>query len=106
MCSPSGWPAPFRTGTAQPGPKAGDRLFSSSRVQSLQALPNRPWSLPPLGTHSPASPKPLTEIRLARHLGAFGIHPKLFRIGQRRGKGYALADFSPVFATLLGPGSA
>ncbi|HWV98960.1 MAG TPA: DUF3631 domain-containing protein [Candidatus Acidoferrum sp.] len=31
---------------------AADRLFSSTLVSSLCALPNRPWSLPPLGTHS------------------------------------------------------
>jgi hypothetical protein len=66
---------------------AADRLFSSTLVASLRALPDRPWS-------GASGAKPLTEYHLARRLHPLGIRPRLFRIGQHRGKGYELADFA------------
>ncbi|HWW00007.1 MAG TPA: DUF3631 domain-containing protein, partial [Candidatus Acidoferrum sp.] len=80
---------------------ATDRLFSTTLVDCLRALPDRPWSVPPVGTLS-VSPKPLTVGRLARYLAPFGIHSQAIRIGSRRAKGYELADFAPAFTHLLG----
>jgi hypothetical protein len=60
-----------------------DRLFSKDLVQSLNALDHQPSTF----SHQ------LSEARLARQLSPLGIRPKLFRIGQRRGKGYDLSDF-------------
>jgi hypothetical protein len=34
---------------------------------------------------------------IARELAAFSIYPALLRIGQRRAKGYKLADFAQAF---------
>jgi len=47
--------------------------------------------------------KPLTERWLARNLSAFGIHPKLLRIGDdwRPSRGYDKADFNDAFMRYL-----
>jgi putative DNA primase/helicase len=75
-----------------------DRLFSTSLVNSLRALPDRPWCQLQAANPPPAK---LNEMRLARHLAAFDIYPRLLRINHRRGKGYELADFAPAFNRCL-----
>ena len=72
------------------------RMFSQALIATLRLVPARPWSDPSL--HQSINPTiPLTAARLARHLAAFGVHPKLFRIGHGRGKGYSVADFAQPF---------
>jgi len=63
------------------------RMFSQELVASLRissTLDTR---------YSPALAQ-LNPVRLARRLSAFGVYPRLFRIGHARGKGYELADFN------------
>ena len=67
--------------------RATDRLFSSSLVRALRALPNRPWS----GMNN--GDKPITETRLARYLSTLGIHSQIIRVGAERARGYKLAAF-------------
>ena len=69
---------------------AADRLFSSTLVERLSLLPDRPWSAVNNGN------KPLTVNRLARRLAALGIHTNTIRIGPLRAKGYLLSDFPRV----------
>src|SRR5882724_4936276 len=59
--------------------------------------------LDPFEAELAASHIKLTAACLARHLSAFGVHPKLFRIGSGRGKGYELADFTQAFHQFLPP---
>jgi hypothetical protein len=70
-----------------------ERMYSKALVEALAGLKERPWPEICRGQ------KPITERWLARNLAAFGIHPKLFRIGEDKpARGYALADFEDVFA--------
>jgi hypothetical protein len=78
---------------------AADRLFSSTLVASLRALPDRPWSIH--GETHPTEPQPLTEHSLARRLRTFGVRPHNIRIGDVRAKGYDLAEFAPAFVHFL-----
>jgi len=71
---------------------ATQRLFSTTLVDSLRALPERPWS----GANN--GDKPITVARLGRRLGVFGIRSQTIRIGHLRAKGYDLADFAQDFA--------
>jgi hypothetical protein len=71
-------------------------MFSSVLVDSLCALHARPWAA--INRH-----KPITEIWLARRLRAFGIASHTLRLNGIGANGYALADFTQVFATLLHP---
>ena len=61
-----------------------ERLFSSTLVKSLKAIPNRPWS---------RAREPLTEIGLARLLAPLGIRPQSMRIGSAHARGYLRAAF-------------
>ncbi len=78
------------------------RMFSKELVAALRLLPARPWSDASIQQSSNPSIR-LTPARLARHLAIFGVHPKLFRIGNGRGKGYELADFTQAFHQFLPP---
>jgi putative DNA primase/helicase len=71
------------------------RLFSSSIVSSLRALPDRPWSSDNNGH------KPIDEPWVARQLRPFGVMPRNVRIGEGRARGYYLADFSQAFGDHL-----
>jgi putative DNA primase/helicase len=71
------------------------RLFSSSIVSSLRALPDRPWSSNNNGH------KPIDEPWLARQLRPFSVMPRNVRIGEGRARGYYLADFSQAFGDHL-----
>jgi len=73
----------------------GQRLFSSTLVDSLRALQNRRWS----GANN--GDKPITLARLARRLSAFNIRSQTIRIGPLRAKGYDLADFAQPFSRFL-----
>ena len=68
------------------------RLFSSTLVDSLTALPDRPWSA--------ASP-PINQTWLARRLAPFDVRPRTIRIGAERAKGYELAYFTKAFTRFL-----
>ena len=74
------------------------RLFSSFLINSLCALPNRPYSQPPALHPLPAK---ITEAWLARRLSSFGIRSHTIRIGPDRARGYHLAEFVPAFDRFL-----
>jgi hypothetical protein len=86
------WP-PLADGE-QPSPE--ERKFSRDLVEVLTQMRERPW--PDL-----LRGKPINERWLAKHLAAFGIHPKLLRIGDdwRPGRGYEKADFEDAFMRYL-----
>ncbi|HWX21741.1 MAG TPA: DUF3631 domain-containing protein [Candidatus Binatia bacterium] len=75
-----------------------DRLFSCTLVDSLCALPNRPWSAV---TRDNGSPKPISEAWLSRQLRPFGVRSRTLRINGVKAKGYELADFVEAFAKHL-----
>jgi putative DNA primase/helicase len=64
-----------------------ERLFSSALVDSLCAIPCRPWS------GSGGAGKAMSETWLARRLSPLGIRSQTMRIGRQRARGYMLADF-------------
>ena len=72
-----------------------DRIFSKQLVESLRALPDRPYSQPSTPNHQ------LTAARLARLLRGFGVTSRTMRIGDHLAKGYALADFADPFSRFL-----
>lgn len=76
------------------------RLFSSALVDSLGALPDRPWSAVTLDNKSI---KRITERWLSRQLRPVGVRPRTLRINGRKAKGYELADFLEAFAKHLAP---
>src|SRR4030095_5220199 len=77
-------------------PSPVERIFSRDLVETLSDMKERPWSEVCRG-------KPLTERWLARNLGAFGIRPKLLRIGDdwRPARGYDKTDFEEAFMRYL-----
>jgi putative DNA primase/helicase len=76
-----------------------ERKFSRDLVEVLAEMRERPW--PEL-----CRGKPITERWLARNLGAFGIRPKLLRIGDdwRPARGYDKEDFEDAFTRYLPEG--
>jgi putative DNA primase/helicase len=72
-----------------------ERMFSKDLVERLAELKERPWPEVCRG-------KPITERWLARNLAAFGIHPKLIRIGEDKpARGYEKDDFRDKFERYL-----
>ena len=71
------------------------RLFSTTLVHSLAALPSRTGSTNS-GNHSP-----LNQTSLACRLRAFNVVSHNVRIGDIQAKGYDLADFAEAFALFL-----
>ena len=71
------------------------RLSSRQLVDTLCALPDRPWFQIQRGH------KPLTETGLARRLRSLGISPHNIRINNVQVKGYDLADFTAAFTRFL-----
>jgi hypothetical protein len=72
------------------------RLFSSTLVDSLAALPNRPWS---------TSDPPINQTWLGRRLSTFDVRSRTIRIGDHRAKGYEAADFIKASTASLVPSS-
>jgi hypothetical protein len=86
------WP-PLPKGVS---PSPVERKFSRELIEMLSEMRERPW---PEVCHG----KPITERWLARNLGAFGIRPKLLRIGDdnRPARGYDKTDFEEAFMRYL-----
>jgi hypothetical protein len=63
-------------------------LFSIDIVRGLAVLPLRNGQ------------RPLTEAALARQLLPLGLRPRQIRINSIQARGYDLADFAPLFASL------
>jgi putative DNA primase/helicase len=77
-------------------PKPIERIFSKELCAKLADMTERPWPEVREG-------KPITERWLARNLSAFGIRPKLLRIGEDSpARGYEKADFTDTFARYVG----
>jgi len=74
------------------------RLFSSSIVEALRALSDRPWSEPPALNGQSIK---LTEARLARELLALKVRSRRIRIAGKQARGYDLADFAQLFTRFL-----
>jgi putative DNA primase/helicase len=70
------------------------RLFSKALVESLLRMGDHLWPEAHKG-------HPITETWLARRLRAFGVSPRLIRIGDAVGRGYELADFQEPFDRYL-----
>jgi len=68
----------------------GGRLFTRTMVAQLNGCRNRPWM-------ELAKGKEVTEMWLAQQLRPYGVKPRTLRIGEARGKGYCLEDFTEVF---------
>ena len=81
---------------------AAQRLFSTTLIHFLRALPDRPWTVRAPSSSSIQNPDEsifqLTPARLGRRLGVLGIRSHTIRIGHLRAKGYDLADFAQAFA--------
>jgi putative DNA primase/helicase len=72
-------------------PSPIERIFSKNLCERLADMKERPWPEVCKG-------KPITERWLARNLAAFGIRPKLLRIGDDGpARGYEAADFADTF---------
>jgi hypothetical protein len=72
-------------------PSPIERIFSKNLCEKLADMKERPWPEVCKG-------KPITERWLARNLTAFGIRPKLLRIGDDGpARGYEAADFADTF---------
>jgi hypothetical protein len=77
-------------------PVSEERLFSKDLCEQLAEMKERPWPEVRKG-------KPITERWLARNLAAFGIRPKLLRIGEDApARGYEKADFEDAFTRYVG----
>jgi hypothetical protein len=74
---------------------SAQRLFSTTLVHCLAALPNRTGATIS-GNHSP-----LNQTSLACRLRRFNVRSHNIRIGNDRAKGYDLADFAEPFALFL-----
>ena len=73
----------------------GERMFSKELIESLAQMSDKPWPEVCRG-------KPISERWLARNLSAFGIRPKLLRIGENDpARGYELVEFDDAFARYL-----
>jgi hypothetical protein len=73
-----------------------DRLASEDICKTLTSQEDRLW---PTLCHG----KPITQHRLARLLGAYGITSTTVRIGDRVAKGYLLSGFEDTFARYIPP---
>jgi hypothetical protein len=72
------------------------RLRSQRIVNKLVAMEERPW---PEFNHG----KPISPRQLARHLRAFGVHPKMLRKGEKTGRGYERDALEDSFKRYLPP---
>jgi hypothetical protein len=80
------WPEP----TKGESPSSIERIFSRDLIELLAQMTERPWQEVCRG-------KPITEVWLARNLGAFGIRSKTLRISEEQKKGYEVADLQNAF---------
>jgi hypothetical protein len=71
----------------------GDKLFSETAVDFLNALEESPWA--------EWRGKPLTKNGLASQLKRFEVRPHSVRIGDETKKGYDRQTFEPLFARYL-----
>jgi len=71
-----------------------DRLESTALVASLGGMEERPWAEWKHG-------KPITAPQVARLLRPFEIEPRSIAVGDRRPKGYLLAQFGDAFSRYL-----
>ena len=74
----------------------GDKLFSSTIVDHLAGMDDRPWPEWKNG-------RAITKTQLARLLKPFKVKSKTIRIGTATNKGYELADFEDTFTHYLPP---
>jgi hypothetical protein len=72
-----------------------DRLSLTHLVESLCAMPDRPWR------KANRSGRPVNEIWLGRKLRLIGVAARTIRIGNATARGYNLTDFSEVFSRFL-----
>lgn len=75
---------------------AGDRMFSENLLESLRAMPERPWREIRKG-------KEITGAWLARHLRGFAITSRKIRIGDEVKQGYLRDDFAEAWERYLPP---
>jgi hypothetical protein len=68
----------------------GNRLFSKVLVEALNRSGVRPWRELVRG-------KEVTELWLAQRLRAYGIRPRMMRIGGQQSRGYVESDFMETF---------
>jgi Protein of unknown function (DUF3631) len=74
--------------------KGVDKISSADLVDTLTAIPERPWSECRKG-------KPINQNWLARRLRDFGIYSRNVKIAGQVPKGYHVADFSDAFSRYL-----
>jgi Protein of unknown function (DUF3631) len=74
--------------------QAIDRIPSAGLVQALNAMADRPWSEAYKG-------RPISQVWLARKLGAFDIYPSALRVQEKIGRGYFLTAFRDAFERYL-----
>jgi hypothetical protein len=74
-----------------------DRLSSTSLVDALVAIEDRPWA------EWGKTGKPLTKNGLARLLKSFKVEPKTIRVGDKLLKGYRLSHLKDAFERYLQP---
>jgi putative DNA primase/helicase len=77
-------------------PTAIDRIFSKQLCEKLVEMKERPWPEIRKG-------KGITERWLAYNLAAFGIRPKMMRIGDDSARGYMLTEFKDAFERYVMP---
>src|SRR5439155_25791061 len=71
----------------------GDKLFSETAVDFLNAIEEAPWA--------EWRGKTLTKNGLASLLKRFEVRPRSVRIGEETLKGYERQTFDPIFARYL-----
>ena len=71
-----------------------ETIASAELVHRLVALEDRPWA-------DWTGGRPITQARVARLLGPFGIHPTKFRFGERTANGYTKRMFVDPWSRYL-----
>jgi hypothetical protein len=75
-----------------------NRIFSRDWVTWLSGISDRPWAeMPGLRYVDCGQRREVTELWLARQLRPYGVRPRILRIGDQIGKGYAQEDLLEVF---------
>jgi hypothetical protein len=81
-----------------------DRVLTVDLLRALVDRETEPWpgwwGREVDAAKDGATPR-AAAMDLARHLRAFGVQPKTVRTGDRKDRGYALADFADVFERYL-----
>ena len=74
---------------------AADNLATTTILDKLHQIDEAPWS--------DLRGKPLNDVGLARRLKAYGIKPKVVRIGDHTFRGYDKQDFHDAWKRYLHP---